>query len=147
MADQDDILRSLFTERTVDIVTTGRRSGQLRATEIWITPLYGRIYICGTPNAGRKGMLRTPRDWLANLKAHPALVLRLKTSVPAELAAIATPITDPEQRRRILEEESTEYYRNAVSLDAAVAHSPIVLLTFTDDSAWLNDAVAAASGA
>ena len=141
MAEREDILRSLRTERTVDILTTGRKSGQTKTTEIWITPLGSRIFICGTPNASRKGVVHAPRDWLANLKAHPAFVLRLKTSVSAELTAEATVITDPAERRRILTEPSTQYYRDAVSLDTAVEHSPIVALTFTGDAAWLNDAL------
>lgn len=146
MTDREAIVRSLLTERTVDIITTGRRSGEPRTTEIWTTVIGGTPYLCGTPNAGRKGVERTPRDWLANLVAGPAFTLRLKASVPADLAATAAPVTDPAERRRILTEPSTEYYRNAVSLEAAVAHSPIVAITFTGDAAWLNDELAA-SGA
>lgn len=141
MTERDDILRSLRTERTVDIVTTGRHSGEPRTTEIWITPLGSQVFICGTPNASRKGVVRAPRDWLANLKTNPALVVRLKTSVSAELTAEASVVTDPERRRGILSDPSTQYYRDAVSLDAALAHSPIVELTFTGDAAWVNDAL------
>ena len=36
---------------------------------------------------------------------------------------------------------NTEYYRNAVSLDAALAHSPMVRVQFTGDAAWLAAAV------
>ena len=57
-ADRDATLASLLTERTVDIITTGRRSGRERVTEIWTTPIEGRIYIIGTPNAGREGTER-----------------------------------------------------------------------------------------
>jgi hypothetical protein len=141
-SDRDQVLDSLFDERTVDIVTTGRRTGRTRVTEIWTTCLFGQVFICGTPNAGRDGVERTPRDWLANLLAEPRLVLRLKNRAEADLPAVAEPVTDPEERRRILSQPSTEYYRNAVSLDVAVAHSPIVRLTFVDDAAWLNEAVA-----
>lgn len=146
MAERDEILRSLLTERTVDIVTTGRRSGEPRTTEIWTTPLDGRVYICGTPNAGKAGVVRTPRDWLANLLAQPAFVLRLKKSVAAELTATAAPVSEPGERQRILSAPPTAYYRDAVSLEAAVAHSPLVVVTFTGDSAWLNEAVGAAAG-
>ena len=145
MATHDEILRSLLTERTVDIVTTGRHSGQPRTTEIWTTPLFGRLFICGTPNASKEGVTRQPRDWLANLVAQPILVLRLKRGTSVELSARATPVKDSAERRRILSEPSTEYYRNAVDLDTAVAHSPIVVLEFTGDAAWLNDAVRTAA--
>ncbi|MFN0093098.1 MAG: nitroreductase/quinone reductase family protein [Acidimicrobiales bacterium] len=141
MTGRDEILRSILTERTVDIVTTGRRSGAARTTEIWITPLEGRVYVCGTPNASRKGVVHAPRDWLANLKAQPAFRLRLKTSVAAELTADAEVVSDPAERRRILSAPATEYYRKAVSLEAAVAHSPVVLVRFTGEAAWLNEAV------
>lgn len=100
-----------------------------------------RVLICGTPNASREGVTRAPRDWLANLAACPNFVLRLKTSVSVDLAAEAKVITDTEERRRILTEPMTDYYRDAVSLEVAIAHSPIVELTFTGDSAWLNDAL------
>ncbi len=144
--DREAIVRSLLTERTIDIVTTGRHSGQPRTTEIWTTVQNGRVLICGTPNAGKAGVARTPRDWLANLKAQPAFILRLKASVKADLAATAEPVTDPDDRRRILSDASTEYYRNTVDLDTAVAHSPIVAVTFTGDDAWLT-AELASSGA
>ena len=37
----------------------------------------------------------------------------------------------------------TEYYRNAVSLEAAIAHSPMVRVQFTGAAAWLDTAVRA----
>lgn len=140
-ASRSKILESLLGERTVDIVTTGRRSGRPRTTEIWTTPIEGRIYLCGTPNAGREGVERTPRDWLANLVADRRLTLRLKKGVSADLAASAERITAEAERRRLLSMPSTEYYRKAVSLEAAVRHSPVVLLSFEGDAVWLNDAV------
>jgi len=139
--DRDAILRSLLDERTVDIVTTGRRSGASRTTEIWTTVVDGQTYICGTPNASQPGVERRPRDWLANLVANPAFVIRLKSSVHVELPARATRVDDPAERRRVLTAPNTEYYRNAVSLEAALAHSPMVRVQFTGDAAWLADAV------
>jgi deazaflavin-dependent oxidoreductase (nitroreductase family) len=141
--DQDAILRSLLTERTVDIVTTGRRSNAARTTEIWTTVVDGQTYICGTPNASRAGVERQPRDWLANLVANPEFTVRLKTSVDVDLPAVAVRVDDPTERRRVLTAPNTEYYRNAVSLDAAVAHSPLVRVQFTGDAAWLATAVRA----
>ncbi|MEZ5406878.1 MAG: hypothetical protein R2761_02570 [Acidimicrobiales bacterium] len=63
----------------------------------------------------------------------------------ADLAATAEPVTDPDDRRRILSDASTEYYRHAVDLETAVAHSPIVEVTFTGDDAWLTAELAASS--
>ena len=58
-----DIVREeLADDLTIDITTTGRRSGQARRIEIWMLDVDGRFFITGTP--GR-------RDWLANLLADP----------------------------------------------------------------------------
>ncbi len=145
MADRDLILRSLLEERTVDIVTTGRRSGQPRTTEIWTTVIDGLTYVCGSPNASQQGVQRQPRDWMANLLSHPAFVIRLKSSVQADLPADAERIDDRAERQRILTAPNTAYYRDAVSLDVALAHSPIVRVTFTGYAAWLNEAVRSSS--
>ncbi len=106
----------------------------------------GQTYICGTPNASRAGVERRPRDWLANLVTTPEFTVRLKTSVPVDLPARAERVVDPTERRRVLTAPNTEYYRNAVSLDAAVAHSPMVRVQFTGDAAWLDGAVRAHVG-
>jgi deazaflavin-dependent oxidoreductase (nitroreductase family) len=139
--DHAAIVRSLLDERTVDIVTTGRRSQAARTTEIWTTVVHGTTYICGTPNASKPGVERQPRDWLANLVANPEFIIRLKTSVHADLTATAVRVDDPAERRRVLTAANTEYYRNAVSLEAAIAHSPMVRVQFTGDAAWLDAAV------
>lgn len=145
MASREQILTSLLSERTVDIVTVGRRSGLPRVTEIWTTPLYGRVFICGTPNAGKPGVVHQPRDWFANLLAHPDFVLRLKRGVEADLAVRAERIAEQQLRRRILGEPSTAYYRDrAMSFEAALDHSPIVEVRFVGDDRWLTDAVRAA---
>jgi hypothetical protein len=72
----------------------------------WLRPAeaYGR-------HPRREGVVRAPRDWLANLNGHAALVVRLKTSISADLTADAAPITDPDERRRILTHPTTHYYR------------------------------------
>ncbi len=143
MDDRDAILRSLLDERTVDIITTGRRSNAPRTTEIWTTVIDGQAYICGTPNASQPGIERRPRDWLANLVAHPEFTVRLKTSVHVDLRATAARVDDPTERRHVLTAPNTEYYRNAVSLEVAIAHSPMVRVHFAGDATWLNSALRA----
>lgn len=77
---KEEIRRALKEDRTIDIITIGAKSGLPRRVEIWFTNVNGRIIICGTPDAkGGKGK-RTPRDWLANLKAK-----FFGDSVPADL--------------------------------------------------------------
>jgi deazaflavin-dependent oxidoreductase (nitroreductase family) len=139
--DRDAIVRSLLDERTVDIVTIGRRSNAARTTEIWTTVIDGQAYICGTPNASQPGIERRPRDWLANLTAHPEFTIRLKTSIHVDLPAAAARVDDPSERRRVLTAPNTEYYRNAVSLEVAITHSPMVRVQFAGDATWLNSAL------
>jgi deazaflavin-dependent oxidoreductase (nitroreductase family) len=85
---------ALARDRVIDITTIGRRSGQPRRIEIWYHRADGRYYITGTP--GR------PRDWYANLVAHPAFTFHLKESATADLAATARPITDRTEREKVL---------------------------------------------
>lgn len=128
----DEAIRQVLqTDLTIDIVTTGARSGQPRRTEIWFWNLDGRIIICGTPSAGGERGPRARRDWLANLRANPAFVFCLKESIQAELPARAMIITDPDDRRAILSAPQTRWYRQqGFSLDELVAGSPVVEVFF-----------------
>lgn len=127
----DDIRTALQHDRTIDIITTGARSGLPRRTEIWFTNVGGRIIICGTPDAGGKRGAYTPRDWLANLKAHPDFTFCLKESVQVELPARAVVITDPDDRRRLMTAPATQWYRDQVdSVEELVESSPIVEVFF-----------------
>ena len=103
----------------------------------------GQTYICGMPNASQPGVEHQPRDWLANVVATPEFIVRLKTSVHVDLPARAVQVDDWAERRRMLTAPETEYYRNAVSLEAAIAHSPMVRVQFTGEAAWLDTAVRA----
>jgi F420H(2)-dependent quinone reductase len=89
----EQVQRALTHDRTVDITTIGRRSGQPRRIEIWFHNLDGRIYISGLP--GRRG-------WYANVVAYPEFVFHLKEAAQADIPARALPITDPAERRRVL---------------------------------------------
>src|SRR5436190_7892050 len=77
-----DVLARLAEDRTVDITTTGARSGKPRRIETWTWIAEGTVYLTGSP--GR-------RDWYANLKANPELVLHLKRGEPIDLPARARP--------------------------------------------------------
>jgi hypothetical protein len=80
-------------ERTVDITTIGRRSGEPRRIETWFYRAEGTVYLSGMP--GRRG-------WAANLEAEPAFTFHLKNGVQADLPARATQIVDEAERRRIV---------------------------------------------
>ena len=79
-------------ERTVDITTTGARSGRPRRLEIWFHRVDGRWYLSSIPAA---------RDWYANLAKNPRFTFHLKHGVTADLSATAVLITDPEKKRPI----------------------------------------------
>jgi hypothetical protein len=80
-------------ERTVDITTIGRKSGEPRRIETWFYRAEGVVYLSGMP--GKRG-------WAANLEAEPAFTFHLKNGVQADLPARATQIVDEGERRRIV---------------------------------------------
>ena len=87
------IAQALQHDRTIDITTIGRKSGQPRRIEIWFHKVDNRLFITGSPGH---------RDWYANLVAQPRFTFHLKESVQADLPATAVPITDEMQRQEIL---------------------------------------------
>jgi deazaflavin-dependent oxidoreductase (nitroreductase family) len=104
----DGIERSaLLRGRTVDITTTGRRSGEPRRIEIVFHNIDGRIYLSGMPSRRR-------RSWLANLEADPHFTFHLKGSTRADLPATARIITDEAERRTVLTEVARAWRRNDV---------------------------------
>ena len=117
----DSIRRALAEGGTIDITTTGRRSGQPRRIEIVFHVIDGRTYISGMPRADRK------RRWLSNLEADPRLTVHLKRGVTADLPATARVVTDIAERRAILEHVARSWRRTDV--DAMVAHSPLIEVT------------------
>ena len=113
---------ALERDRTIDITTTGRRSGLPRRIETWFYNVGGRIYLSGSP--GR-------RDWYANLQADPRLVFHLKESVRADLPARARLITDAEERRQVVDGIFALLGRLG-DPDEWVARSPIAEVEFED---------------
>jgi deazaflavin-dependent oxidoreductase (nitroreductase family) len=111
----------LAGDPTVDITTTGRRSGLPRRIEIWMLDVDGRFFVTGTP--GR-------RDWLANLDAEPRLTVHLKRAAGIDLAATAVRVTDAATRRAVLEHLGARWYRGQAPLDDLVATAPMVEIRF-----------------
>ncbi len=85
---------STARERTIDITTTGARTGKARRIEIWFYRHEGTIYLSTTP---------ARRSWYANLLANPRFTVHLTRGVRADLAATAVPVTDPATRRRVFQ--------------------------------------------
>ena len=138
---RDDVRSALAIDRsapietrTIDITTTGRRSGQPRRIEIVFYRFEDALYLSGIP-APR------PRDWLFNLMAEPRFTFHLKHGVMADLPAVATVITDPSERRRILGEFVDQFNeRNGpdgvwprAELDEWVESSPLARVEFVED--------------
>ena len=72
--------------------------------------------ITGTPG---------PRDWLANVRADPAVLVH---SSVADVPGRASEVTDPELRRRVLTDAQLGWYRNQAELDALITGAPMIEL-------------------
>jgi deazaflavin-dependent oxidoreductase (nitroreductase family) len=130
---------ALATDQTIDIVTIGAKSGAPRTTEIWFTRVGDEVFITGTPAGDGTPGARRKRDWLANLTAHPEFEFVLKESVQATLPAVATVISDRDERARVFSAPEASYYRDSTgSLDRLVDEAPLVRVTFVGDAAPLN---------
>jgi deazaflavin-dependent oxidoreductase (nitroreductase family) len=116
-----EIEAALRRGHTIDITTTGRRSGEPRRIEIVFHNIDDRIYITGVPSADRK------RAWLHNLEADPHFTFHLKGNVAADLPATARVVTDETERRHVLETVSRLWHRD---VDLMVQHSPLIEVTF-----------------
>jgi hypothetical protein len=116
------IQRALENDRTVDITTTGRNSGEPRRIEIWRYRYDGRTFLSGSPGT---------RDWYANLLVDPELTFHLKGSVQADLPARARPITDEGERREVIGGILEDLGRGSGDLEEWVARSPLVEVDFS----------------
>ncbi|MCA9882162.1 MAG: nitroreductase family deazaflavin-dependent oxidoreductase [Anaerolineae bacterium] len=119
----EKIARALATDRTIDITTVGRKSGQPRRIEIWFHNLDGEIYITGTPGT---------RDWYANMVANHDITFHLKNTTKADIPATVEPITEPGQRRPILERITRNVGRSE-DIEKWMTDSPLVLVHLRQD--------------
>ena len=110
------IRRALSRGHTIDLTTTGRRTGQARRIELVFHAIDGRVYISGMPGF--------PRSWLANTRADPRVTFHLKGAVQADLPATAREVTEPAERRRIMEQVARNWRRNDV--DRMMVASPLI---------------------
>lgn len=113
------VRHALDHDLTIDLTTTGRRSGRPRRIEIWLLAVDGRHFITGTP--GR-------RDWLDNIRADGSVVVHLKQAHHADLAAHAMEVTDAEVRRLVLTHPAAAWYRERAPLERLLAESPLIEL-------------------
>ena len=111
-----------------DITTIGRKSGLPRRIEIYFHHFDGEFILTGRP--GFK------RDWMANLTANPEFTLHLKRDVTEDIAAVATPIGDPEERAEVLFKVLTQSWgtpeeKARADLPIWVEKSPLVRFELT----------------
>ena len=119
-ATREEIDSALQGVHTVDITTTGRKSGTPRKLEIVFHNIDGRIYISGIPFPKR-------RNWLANLDADPHMTFHLKGKVRADLPATARVIDDKAERREILPHIARNWGRK--DLEKMIEQSPLIEVT------------------
>ena len=112
----DRIRRALSRGHLIDLTTTGRKTGQPRRIELVFHAIDGRVYISGMPGF--------PRSWLANIRANPRVTFHLKGPVTADLPATAREITEPTERRRVMEQVARNWQRTDV--DRMMIQSPLI---------------------
>lgn len=124
VAEPNDDIRDALARpvNVIDITTTGRKSGKARRLEIVLHNIDGRLYISGTPRPER-------RSWLYNLEANPKMTIHLKRGIKADLPATAREITDPKERRQVLEGVAKHWGRKDV--DVMVRQSPLIEVTLS----------------
>jgi len=115
----DAIRRVLRHGQTIDITTTGQRSGLPRRIEISLHSFDHRLYISGMPSP------RT-RAWLHNLRANPRLTIHLKQLVKADLAGTAREITEPAERHEVLTKVARVWRREVEPMER---FSPLIEVT------------------
>jgi deazaflavin-dependent oxidoreductase (nitroreductase family) len=122
----DGIRAALFRSQVIDLTTTGRRTGRRRRIEIFLHEKDGLLFITGMPRADRT------RDWIYNVAADPRVVVHLKQSVVADIPATARVVTDPDQRRPLIEAAAQRWGRTDVPV--MLEHSPLIVLDVDGDA-------------
>ena len=118
--DQDTIdhLRSTMT---IDLTTIGRTSGEPQTIEIWWFHVEQRFIITGTPG---------PRDWLANVRRNPAVVV---TSPHGRFAGSAIEIGDKVFKRTVFTHPDIGWYQTQAQLDTLINTAPMIEIHLNGD--------------
>jgi deazaflavin-dependent oxidoreductase (nitroreductase family) len=113
------VARALSRGHTIDITTTGRKTGQARRIETVFHNIDGRVVLSGLPGK---------RSWYANLLANPRFTFHLKGAVKADLPATARAIVEPVERREVMARVARNWGRT--DLDVMIERSPLIEVTF-----------------
>ena len=118
----DDAVRSALSHsQVIDLTTIGRRSGEKRRIEIFLHSMNGQLFISGTPYPGHT------RAWIYNVAADPHVTVHLKGSTVADVPATARVVTDPAERRPLIEAAAKTWGRT--DIDVMLEHSPLIDVT------------------
>ena len=101
---------------TIDLVTTGRRTGRLQRVEIWWFHFENNFVITGTPG---------PRDWYANILANSRVVIETRHG---DFPAVAVPVSDRDFRHRFFTSAVTRWYATQAELHDLVEMAPMIVL-------------------
>jgi len=110
-------LEKVANESTVDITTTGRKSGKAHTKPIWFVYDQGRLYL----QSGKEGK----SDWYQNLKKNPQMTLKIGSiSFPGK----AKFIDDEKETERIHSLFSAKYIgaRLAGMVGSSIGHGKAV---------------------
>lgn len=118
------IQRALARPHRIDVTTTGRRTGRPRRIELVFHVIDGKVVISGSP--GR-------RDWYANVLADPHITFHLKGPVRADLPAVARPITEPVERRGVMEQVARNW-RVTDRFEVFYRRSPLIEVLFENEA-------------
>lgn len=99
---------------TIDLTTTGRRTGRESRIEIWWFHIEDRFIITGTPGK---------RDWYANVLADPQVTIHTRFG---DYPGTAVVVTDESFRRRVFTDPGISWYRTQAELDELVARAPMI---------------------
>ena len=113
---ENHVRRALSRGHTIDLTTTGRQTGLPRRIELVFHAIDGRVYISGMPGF--------PRSWLANIRANPRVTFHLKGVVKADRPSTARELSEPGERRRIMEQVARNWRRTDV--DRMMVASPLI---------------------
>jgi deazaflavin-dependent oxidoreductase (nitroreductase family) len=117
------VLAALQTDGTIDLTTTGARSGEPHRIEIWFLHFDDRTFITGTSGL---------RGWYANVLANPAVTFHLKESIRADLPATARPVLDHALRQWVFTRRHpwNRWYLSVEPLESLVDTAPMVEVIF-----------------
>ena len=159
MSVDERVRRTLDVSRVVDLTTIGRKSGKLHRMEIPCFNVEGRLFVIGDPRTHDERRELRPRDWYANVVADGRCTVHLKTSfdrdlrvsspgvigvldydnlIEAEAHALARPVLDPDERRRVLDHilgrlrRAKPLEERTAEVNDWVEHAPVIELELLD---------------